>query len=224
MGVLVGALAIGPSEIARLDLSTEPLWSYTGRVKQLRFVLACTLLAWSLSAGSLSDNERQQLLDHLNQSRKTFAEGIQGLTPAQANFKPAANRWSVLECAEHLTQAEQLLFADVQEALNGPVGKKSRVSDENVLDAWGTRKQKAQSSGAYDPIGRWPDLGAVLKEFNRRRALTIEFVTSTQEDLRGRTCCGGMDLYQQLLGISAHTLRHVEQMNEVKADSGYPKS
>jgi len=99
----------------------------------------------------------------------------------------------VLECAEHLTQAEQLLLADVQEALKGPVGKKSRVA-------------------------------AVLKEFNLRRAVTVEFVTNTQEDLRGRTCCGGMDLYQQLLGISAHTLRHVEQMNEVKADPGYPKS
>jgi len=207
-----------------LDLFVEPLSSYTWRVRQFRFVLVGTLLAWPLFAGSLSDSERQQLLDHLNQSRKTFAEAIQGLTPGQAKFKPAANRWSVLECAEHLTQAEQLLLADVQEALKGPVGKKSRVSDENVLDVWGTRKQKAQSSGAYDPIGRWPDLAAVLKEFNLRRAVTVEFVTKTQEDLRGRTCCGGMDLYQQLLGISAHTLRHVEQMNEVKADPGYPKS
>ena len=187
-------------------------------------ILTGTFLACSLSAASLSDSDRQQLLDHLNQSRKTFAEAIQGLTAAQAKFKPAANRWSVLECAEHLTQAEQLLFADVQDALKGPAGKKSRVSDENVLDVWGTRKQKAQSSGAYDPIGRWPDLGAVLKEFNRRRAITIDFVANTPEDLRGRTCCGGMDLYQQLLGISAHTLRHVEQMNEVKADAGYPKS
>src|SRR5260370_1206680 len=68
------------------------------------------------------------------------------------------------------------------------------------------------------------DLSAVQKEFDARRAKTIEFVTKTQEDLRGRLCCGGMDLYQQLLGISAHTLRHVEQMNEVKAQPGYPKS
>lgn len=219
-----GPAEIGSIEIIKVDLCTEPLPRYTERVKRCGLVLASSFLTWSLSAGPLSDSDRRQLLDHLNQSRKTFVEAIQGLTPAQAKFKPAANRWSVLECAEHLTQAEQLLFADVQDALQGPIGKKSRVSDASVLDVWGTRKQKAQSSGDYDPIGRWPDLGAVLNEFNRRRDITIEFVTNTKEDLRGRTCCGGMDLYQQLLGISAHTLRHVEQMSEVKADPGFPKS
>jgi len=181
-------------------------------------------LAQSLSAGPLSDTERQQLLDHLKNSQSVFAEAIHGLSPAQAKFKPAPDRWSILECAEHLTQAEQLLFADVMDGLKTPTGQKARASDDQVLEAWGTRKQKARSSGDYDPTGRWPDLAAVQKEFDARRAKTIEFVTKTQEDLRGRLCCGGMDLYQQLLGISAHTLRHVEQMNEVKAQPGYPKS
>jgi hypothetical protein len=182
------------------------------------------IFAAVLSAGPVSDTERQQLLDHLKNSQKVFAEALHGLSPAQAKFKPAPDRWSILECAEHLTQAEQLLFTGVTAALNGPAGKESQASDADVLDVWGTRKQKAQSSGDYDPIGRWPDLAAVQKEFDARRAKTIEFVTKTQEDLRGRLCCGGMDLYQQLLGISAHTLRHVEQMNEVKAQPGYPKS
>lgn len=178
----------------------------------------------SLSAGPLSDTERQQLLDHLKNSQNVFAEAIHELSPAQAKFKPAPDRWSILECAEHLTQAEQLLFADVMDGLKTPAGQRARGSDDQVLEVWGTRKQKARSSGDYDPIGRWPDLAAVQKEFDARRAKTIGFVTKTQEDLRGRLCCGGMDLYQQLLGISAHTLRHVEQMNEVKAQPGYPKS
>jgi DinB superfamily len=165
----------------------------------VRFVLffASAFLACALSAGPLTDSERQQLLDHLIQSQKTFAEAIQGLTPAQAKFKPAPDRWSVLECAEHLTQAEQLLFADVRDGLKTPAGKKSGASDDNVLDVWGTRKQKAKSSGDYDPIGRWPDLATALREFNQRRSITIDFVRNTQEDLRGRICCGGMDLYQK---------------------------
>jgi hypothetical protein len=187
-------------------------------------ILAAVSLTTALSAGPVSDTERQQLLDHLKNSQKVFADAIHGLSQAQAKFKPASDRWSILECAEHLTQAEQLLFADVIHGLGSPTGKKSQASDADVLDVWGTRKQKAQSSGDYDPIGRWPDLSSVQKEFEARRAKTIEFVTKTQEDLRGRLCCGGMDLYQQLLGISAHTLRHVEQMNEVKAQPGYPKS
>lgn len=205
-----------------LDLFGDQLRGYTS-AHMLRLA-PVFLVAASLAAGPLTDTERQQLLDHLNQSRKTFEQALKGLTPEQAGFKPGPDRWSVLECAEHLTQSEELLLADVTDALKTPTGRKSRVTDDSVLNVWGTRTQKAKSSGPYDPIGRWTDVASVVKEFNRRRDITIDFVTHTQEDLRGRTCCGGMDLYQQLLGLSAHTLRHVDQMKEVKADPGYPKS
>jgi hypothetical protein len=192
-------------------------------MKSSLFILAATLLALSLQAGSTPESERQQLLAHLNKSRQTFADAIRGLSPAQATFKTAPDRWSILEIAEHLIQAEQLLFDEAMKGLENPPGKKSQVTDREILEAWGTRKQKVKSSGDYDPTGRWPDLASVQNEFNQRRAKTIQFVTDTKEDLRAHLCCGGLDMYQQFLGTSAHVLRHVEQMNEVKADPGYPK-
>ena len=69
---------------------------------------------------------------------------------AQAKFKPAPDRWSILECAEHIAQAEQLLFADAINGLNLPPDSTT----------------KAKSSGDYDPIGRWPDLASIEKVFD----------------------------------------------------------
>jgi tetratricopeptide (TPR) repeat protein len=170
----------------------------------------------------LSQPDRTELLDHLKHSREVLAKALQGVTPAQARFKPAPDRWSILECAEHLAQAEQLLFADAIDGLKLPVGGRTTVSNEQMMEVWGTAKQKAKSSGDYDPAGRWPDLATALKVFDERRAKSIEFVSTTEADLRGRICCGNLDIWQQLLAMSAHTLRHVQQMQDVKADPHYP--
>src|SRR5882724_2326521 len=91
-------------------------------------VVAAVFLTSSLSAGSLSETERQQLLDHLKNSQRVFAEAIHELSPAQAKFKSAPDRWSILECAEHLAQAEQLLLTEVTNALGSADGKKSKAS------------------------------------------------------------------------------------------------
>ncbi|HEY1335883.1 MAG TPA: DinB family protein [Bryobacteraceae bacterium] len=171
----------------------------------------------------ISAEDRQQLLAHLKRSQQVFAEALRGLSPAQAHFKAGPDRWSILECAEHLAQAEQLLFADAMEGLKLPVGAKSQATTDQILQVWGTRTQKVKSSGDYDPIGRWPDLATIKQVFDERRAKTIEFVATTQADLRDRVCCGQLDIWQQILALSAHTLRHVQQMDEVKASPGYPR-
>jgi tetratricopeptide (TPR) repeat protein len=172
----------------------------------------------------LSQPDRTELLEHLRHSREVLAKALQRVSPAQARFKPAPDRWSILECAEHLAQAEQLLFADAIDGLKLPVGGRTTVSNQQMMEAWGTAKQKAKSSGDYDPAGRWPDLAAILKVFDERRAKSIDFVSTTEADLRGRICCGNLDIWQQLLAMSAHTLRHVQQMEDVKGDPHYPKA
>jgi hypothetical protein len=177
-----------------------------------------------LEETAISDADRQELLDHLKRSQRIFADALRGVSPAQAHFKAAPDRWSILECAEHLAQAEQLLFADAKDGLKLPRGSKSSVTKDQILQTWGTSAQKVKSSGDYDPIGRWPDLAAIRRVFDERRAKTLQFVSATQADLRGRICCGDLDIWQQLLGLSAHTLRHVQQMNEIKADPSYPKA
>jgi DinB superfamily len=189
----------------------------------MKNVLLIPIGAIILTAAPVSDSDRQQLLDHLNRTKMVFAEALRGLSPEQANFKPAPDRWSVLQLAEHLTLAEDFLLGRTLEGLKVGDGKPSAASDEAVLQGWGTRQNKVKAPPNLEPSGRWHTTAAVEKEFDVRRAKTIDFVQTTQEDLRGHLCCGGISVYQQLLGLSAHVLRHVDQMNEVKADPNYPK-
>ena len=173
----------------------------------------------------ISAEDRRELLEHLKTSRALFHEALHGVSPAQAIFKAAPDRWSILECAEHIAHAEQLLFADVLGGLNLPPGEaKSKVTKEALLQTWGTATVKVKSSGDYDPIGRWPDLATIEKIFDVRRERSIDFVSETKRDLHGRLCCGELDMWQQLLAMSAHTLRHIQQINDVKAAPGYPRA
>ena len=45
---------------------------------------------------------------------------MQGLSDAQLNFKPAPDRWSVLECVQHITLTSQGLVGFVQQTLKTP--------------------------------------------------------------------------------------------------------
>ncbi|HLJ47370.1 MAG TPA: DinB family protein [Bryobacteraceae bacterium] len=173
---------------------------------------------------AISEADRRELLEHLKTSRRIFHEALRGVSPDQAKFKAAPDRWSILECAEHIVQAEQLLFADALAGLDQPpTGARSKVNKEALLDVWGTAKVKVKSSGDYDPIGRWPDLATIEKVFDARRERSIDFIAETERDLHGRICCGDLDIWQQILAMSAHTLRHVQQIEAVKTDPSYPR-
>jgi len=192
-------------------------------VNRILFLFAGVVLSSALShAAALADDDRKQLLDHLYKTRQLLVDTLSGLTPAQLKFKPADDKWSILECAEHLVLAEPFLM-DRAEKGAPAAGKKSGASDADVLEGWGTVQNKVKAPPVLTPNGRWPTAAAVLKEFDARRARTIQFVATTEEDLRGNLCCGGMEVYQQLLGLSAHVTRHVTQMNAVKSDAKFPK-
>jgi hypothetical protein len=63
------------------------------------------------------------------------------------------------------------------------------------------------------------------RDFEAKRAKTLEYVRTTQEPLREHG--GGTpptSAYQLVLMLSGHTERHTAQLPEVKASPGYPKN
>src|SRR5579863_10193422 len=74
--------------------------------------------AAALQAGPhLSAEERAQVLRWLDESRRGFFSAVDGLSDAQWTWKPAPERWSVGETAEHIVLAEGLLFDFVRRAV-----------------------------------------------------------------------------------------------------------
>lgn len=192
-----------------------------------RASLAVIFLAAALSGQPLGQHDRDFALSHLHATRKMLLDAIAGLSQAQWKFKPAPERWSIAECAEHVALSEDFMFGRVQNMLKAPASpdKKPQFSDEEVLQAAADRTRKVKSDEpSTQPRGRWATPAALSRYFKERRDRILQYVRTTQEALRSHFAdAGGLDAYQWLLQIAGHTERHVAQINEVKADPRFPK-
>jgi hypothetical protein len=65
-----------------------------------------------------------------------------------------------------------------------------------------------------------------IHSFKENRAKLINYIKSCKDDLRNHVAIlpfGSFDSYQMVLFIGAHSNRHLQQINEVKATAGFPK-
>jgi uncharacterized damage-inducible protein DinB len=197
-----------------------------------RLLLAVLLVGvLAAQAATISQAERARAVKDLEASRKAFLASIEGLTPEQWNFKPDDATWSIAECAEHITLSEGFILELVtKRVLASPAIEPTpeiRARDEQIVKSLSDRSKKFKAPEMLQPTHQWPDPDAMAREFTTRRNRTIEFVRSTQEDLRAHAVphpvFQQMDGYQWLLLIAAHSGRHTTQIEEVKSHPNYPK-
>jgi hypothetical protein len=181
---------------------------------------------------TLSQKEREQGVAELDGSRKAFLDATSGLSEAQWNFKPAPDRWSIAECAEHIGVTETFILNLITEqALKGPAEPEKRAlvqgRDSALMTKVVDRTAKFKAPEAIQPTRRWTTSGEITKNVLESRARTIEFVSTTQEDLRDHfmdhPVFKTLDTYQWILLTSGHMRRHTAQILEVKADPNFPK-
>jgi hypothetical protein len=193
--------------------------------------LAMPMLAQETKASKrMTEKDREFVIAQLNASREKFVASVAGLSEAQLKFKSAPDRWSIAEVAEHITLTEDLLFSTLTDkALKTPLtpDKERKFTDEQVLAMLTNRSSKFQAPDPLKPSGKWASMAETMKEFDKRRARTIEFVKTTDADMRSHFTPfgpnGEIDAVQSTLFISGHCERHTAQINEVKADPNYPK-
>lgn len=85
--------------------------------------LAGKLAPTPLAGQSWTEDERKLLLEYLHASEQDFLASLQDLSEEQWNFRPAEDRWSVGQVAEHLALTEELVFGLLAEQLPtaGPI-------------------------------------------------------------------------------------------------------
>lgn len=195
----------------------------------MKIVIALPLLWAAAQAETISDAERQKVLDYLERTETKLSETVRGLSPAQWNYKSAPNRWSILECVEHLGVTEETIMKGMRKALGDAAPEKlSRDKDQLLLRAMPDRSRKATAPEEVAPQGRFTDPGQAVAYFSIMRAMTTNFVRESKDDLRGHGfkhfAFGDLDVYQWALLVAAHSERHTKQIEEVKADPGFPKN
>jgi DinB superfamily len=195
-------------------------------------LLAIAMLLTPAADQTLTQAERDHAIAELESSRKVFLEATSGLSEAQWNFKPAPDRWSVAECAEHIGVTEAFILKMITEqALKGPAEPEKRAEvqgkDSSIMVTAVDRSAKFKAPEVIQPTRRWATSGEITKNVLENRARTIEFVSTTQEDLRehfmDHPVFKTLDTYQWILLTSAHMRRHTAQILEVKADPNFPK-
>ena len=197
--------------------------------------LAMVLMLAADGTQTLTQEERDHAVAELEGSKKAFLDATKGLSAAQWSFKAAPERWSVAECSEHIALAEGFIFGLVSERImkapaNPEKRDAARGKDELIVKILQDRSHKATAPEPIDPVKHGVmTLEESVKLFLDSRGHTIEYVKTTQEDLRDHLfdhpvpAIGTLDGYQWILLISGHTRRHTAQILEVKADPSFPK-
>src|ERR1700692_3944121 len=83
-------------------------------------LLAMVCLPIGATHAHMTGEERSKVINWLEESRKEFLAAIDGVTEEQWKWKPAPERWSVGETAEHIVLAEAALFGNCQKAIAAP--------------------------------------------------------------------------------------------------------
>jgi len=177
-------------------------------------------------AQSLTDSDRKSAVDQLIQSRKALLKTVKGLTAEQLSYKPADSIWSVAECLEHITVSEQNLLGLVKATIADENDLKSEVEDAQVDAIITNRDRKIKTRPELVPTNRFGAYDATLAAYNEARASTIDFIQSTDDDLRGSVTTfpfGNLDAYQVVVFINGHGKRHHMQIQELIASAGFPK-
>lgn len=186
-----------------------------------------------LSAGEYSDGDRQALLQHLSNTRAGLSAALETVTQEQSTFKPDSKTWSVLEVLEHLYLTEDFLRGIATDAIakSQPIPDSQALPDpaemdRMVLQGISDRSQKAQAPEQAVPQDRFRNRDEAFRAFTERRQKTEEWVRNTKHDLRRyriQSPVGTLDVHQWLLMISAHTIRHTKQIEELMKHEMFPK-
>jgi hypothetical protein len=201
--------------------------------KTLKCLIVLSVLWYaSLSAADarMTAEERTKVLSWLEESRKEFLSAIDGVTDQQWTWKPAPDRWSVGEIAEHVVLAEAAQFGNVKKAISStadPAWEEKTKGKTATLEAiLAPRLGKAQAAEAIVPKGKMT-LAQVKERFEQQRAEIERFATETDVPLKQYTIdnafFGPLNGYHWLIYAPLHTMRHDKQIAEVKATAGYPK-
>src|SRR5579872_3340898 len=106
----------------------------------------------------MTDSEREKVVRLLQESRDRFVKTVTPLSDEQWKWKPAPERWSVGECAEHIVAAENGLFGKLQEALANPPNPdweaKTARKTEFLERVMVNRTNKAQAPEPLIPQGK----------------------------------------------------------------------
>ena len=200
-------------------------------MRKLFFILSLPLIFSFVAINTeLTKKEREDAASYFKETQKAVADEIKGMSETQLKWKPADSVWSITDCVEHIALSEKNIFDWAMGTLKTEANPAKRAelkrSDEEIKKMITDRSFRVKTREGFIPTGQFGDAKQTLKVFDERREALIKYVKETKDDLRNHIAespLGLVDTYQLLIFLSAHTKRHTLQIEELKANPGFPK-
>jgi len=169
----------------------------------------------------MNPHEKQKLLADLANGRQALLDSLKDVNEDLVARAPAPERWSMLECVEHLAVSEDYLFGQMMAAHLSETPMINEKREAMIMAVGLDRNRKIQSPDVGKPTGKFSNLAAALNHFQATRERTVKFVETCNEDLRckitSHPLIGTVNCYEMLLIIAVHPFRHAKQIEEIKA-------
>jgi hypothetical protein len=198
----------------------------TGRL--LLALLVVTGLAGTLNNSSLSQKERKQAITLIKSSRAEIFNSLNGLSPAQINYKPPASESSIGELVMKMVMLEKKCSDEIKAYMNQPSNSENRlkiaVTDDQLLanDNYSLCKNETTTANKTP----WKDPEEALRKFSIMRNNHIKYIRTSTEDLRNHvisTPAGWIDCYQYYLLLADRSSYFAERINQIKRLPAFPK-
>jgi uncharacterized damage-inducible protein DinB len=159
----------------------------------------------------------------LEDGRQFVLEAVRGLPGTHASTKPGLDRWSVLECMEHIVIVEERFMGWIisGRAIEPDASweKETRLANM-VVD----RSVKATAPEAARPDGRFRTIEEAVEAFNEARDRTAKMVEQRGVELYAvgvtHPRFGDMNGAELVQILTGHAKRHAAQIREVREQLG----
>ena len=177
--------------------------------------------------------DRQQLVALLRDSAASFLDSFRGTTPEQFHFKPAPDKWSIAETAEHVIVAEtgsgRLIRGKLTRELAAPEMLTATQGAEARIDSRLQKRDRIFPAPEFVlPTGRWQTAREMVAIFEESRNATIDFLLATELNLAdyaaAHPALGPLNGFQWAYFLVRHAERHVDQIEAVKRAPGFPEA
>lgn len=154
----------------------------------------------------------------LESAREELILVVSGLSEEQARTRPAPDRWSVLECLEHVSFVERRFLGMVKASEAGTSAVRDAAKEAALATRVVDRSNKRNAPEAVHPTGKHASVAEALQDFNAARDETLQFASEQGANLLSRSAShpvlGPLNGVEALLLIAGHGRRHTAQMRE----------
>lgn len=179
--------------------------------------------------GKITKADREFALNYLDETEQYLLNAISDISAEEWEKKPTKDRWSIAECAEHILLSQESLFSAVRNKIlhSEAAPEKAEAAkgkEQMIIQVLNDRHSKrVTTSEKFIPKGKLRSKKAFIKAFKATRKEIKEYLSATEDKLRwhfGKTPFGEIDAYQNFILNAAHTSRHTQQIEEVRAALG----